>query len=442
MPQSFFRKEALDAAQRIQSLPRSMRVAPSATRVAAGLLALSVAAAVGVSAMVVVPVTVDGHGVLIDRSETLIAPIEAAAQGRVAAVHVAVGDAVSSGDAVLTLRFPEREAQIARARAELESARRSADRRARIRAAEAEAAETAYARRREALDDRIAHLAQQVAWLRSRRRDIEGLAESGTVARPVVLEARLREAETEDQLHRTRADRTALDTQRAEAAGRRELAALDDALEIEHRANELAALEASVAADAVLRAAADGVVASVNTRRGALAEPGAVLVELLDAPRDAGSPADGSRGAAASPALEAVVFVGLADGKRVAPGDRVLLAPASLPEGEHDRLVGSVIRVSQTPASRAALTAVLGSDALVDQVAAAGPSFEVTVRLEPGVDGGGYRWTTESPPALALSAGTPLDARLTVERSTVLALAVPALKRLVGEDGDAWAGGR
>ncbi|MCG8543071.1 MAG: hypothetical protein MJE12_02565, partial [Alphaproteobacteria bacterium] len=87
-------------------------------------------------------------------------------------------------------------------------------------------------------------------------------------------------------------------------------------------------------------------------------------------------------------------------------------------------------------ASSSRLQYVLGDDALARQIDEAGPTFEVSLALETLAGGSGYRWTTPRPPNVDLTPGTPLAGRVTVERTPLLALAVPALKRFFELDDD------
>jgi NHLM bacteriocin system secretion protein len=424
--ESFFRQEALDAVNSIEALPHTLTVTGPLTRQCVCGLVLALAGGVVWSAYVSVPIQISGHGVLVDRSGTLVAPITTQSEGYVAEVVVTVGDVVAAGQPLIRLRFPAREFELRKARGDLDAARRTAERKQVLRAAEAASDEQSYPLKVSALDTRTAGLERRIGWLNRRATDLEGLQAKGDTSTLAVINARVSAEEAADQLAQAQAERVTLDTLHTQSAAQREREALADKLEIEKLEQEHARLADSLANDAVLRGDSSGRVVNVNTRSGALVAPGQVVVDVLTA------------ATAQSGALEAVVFVPMAAGKRVKPGDRTLVTPASLPEGSHDRLVATVLSVSDIPASLASLRSMLGNDELATKSVEGGPPFAVRLALDMVPGQPGYAWTSARAPTVSLTPGTPLSARVTVEHTPLLALAVPALKRLIGLATDDW----
>ena len=81
---------------------------------------------------------------------------------------------------------------------------------------------------------------------------------------------------------------------------------------------------------------------------------------------------------------------------------------------------------------------MLGNDELATKSVEGGPPFAERLALEMVPGQPGYVWTSARAPAVSLTPGTPLSARVTVEHTPLLALAVPALKRLIGLATDDW----
>jgi hypothetical protein len=73
--------------------------------------------------------------------------------------------------------------------------------------------------------------------------------------------------------------------------------------------------------------------------------------------------------------LEALIFVALSEGKRVAKGDVVLIQPSSLPAGTHDRIRATVLDVSDAPVTSGGVKRTLGNDGLAAIATAGGPPF-------------------------------------------------------------------
>ena len=224
-----------------------------------------------------------------------------------------------------------------------------------------------------------------------------------------------------------RFEKASLQSNALEAEARRERERLSRVLKIEQAKIDLAAAEQNQAVRTVLTSPVDGVVAEIHTRVGEAVSTGEAIVVIT---AEAGGQVD---------ALEAVVFVPLAAGKRVSPGDRVLIAPASLPQGEHDRLLARVKTVSGTVSTRESLQSTLGSDQLVDLAVRDGPVFRLVVELEKKpASPSGLAWTSGTGPRLRLSRGTPVSGQITIEHSSLLALALPALRKLFDQGPSGW----
>ncbi|MCC5979090.1 MAG: NHLP bacteriocin system secretion protein [Salinarimonas sp.] len=428
MPKRFFRHEAIAASDRLDSLASSMRVTGSALRLAAFAFGALLIGGVVASAFIEVPIRVAGHGVLVDSSGRLLTPVLAPAQGYVQRIHVTIGDRVSPGDAMLEISLPEREVAIEDARRALDQAERMAHENARLRALDEEAQARSLAPRITSADERIVGLSQKLEWLSARVDDLTTLKAKGFTTERTLIEARIAREEAAEQLLDARAARAALDTEAEENASRREREKLADELAVERAEQALSSQVAQRDRYAVLRAPAAGRIAALDTALGALIEPGGRLVEILDIAADEAP-------------LEAIVFVSLADGKRLAPGDRTLIAPASLPEASRDRLVARVERISETPVAPETLAQLLGNADLARSASASGPPFAVTVSFERD-ESGDYAWTSRGVAPAILSAGTPLSADVTVERKPLLALGLPAIERLLGMRRDEWSGAR
>ena len=426
MTKGFFRQEALDAANRIEQLPHTLVVTGSLTRFTMGALALALAGAVTWSAFVHVPVQISGQGILVDRSGTLIAPTTSASQGYVTEVMVGIGDTVVAGQPLVRLNFPDRELEVRRAHAELAATRRDGDRKRVLRASDAASEGEVYKHKVTSLETRIAGLVRKVDWLEQRARDLAGLEAKGFSSAVTVMTARVAHEEAVDQLAQARAERISLDAVHQQSASQRERDLLADKFEVERLQEKLHALTATLAAEGELRADVAGQVASINTHHGALVASGQQVIDILSASRGDGR-------------LEAIVFVSMASGKRVKPGDEALIAPNSLPEGSHDRLIATVLSVSQIPVSRTTLRSLLGNDELADKAAQGGPPFAVRVALDALRGQQGYLWTSANASTVRLTPGTPLNAHVTVEHTPLLALAIPALKRFIGLTTEGWA---
>lgn len=414
-----FRQEAIDAQRRVDQLPSAMRVTNSLTMTAMAFLGLTLVGAVVWSGFVVVPVQIEGTGVFVDTSGEMLNAVRAPMDGVVDEILVAEGDYVSPGQVVARLRLPDRIAALAKAESNLATLQDKAARRRELQNAEAEMEAAMFAVRREALEQRIGGLRQQLVW----RRELEA-AQVTLTERGATTAVRLREAQiaTQEAVNELGAAQGELQKLLAEphlALMARDRDNLLDAQAIEQAAAEITALRSELRRGSELYSAVDGVVAELSVERHGLVSAGQPILSVM--------PEDFKK------VLDATTYVSMSDGKLVKIGDQVYLRPLSLPSREQGRIRGTVMEVSEAPVTEQALTRMLGNSALAAQTASAGSPFAVRVALhrDPSTFSG-YAWTSGDGPDMRLSPGTPLSSRITVERETLLTLALPAVRRLFG----------
>jgi HlyD family secretion protein len=364
---------------------------------------------------------------VVDRSGYLLTAVPASAGGFVEALKVRAGDHVVRGQEIGRLTLPEQSETITRLRGALEGLRRDDLAMAALAEQDRRSEQAVRDKNAANLDSRIASHDQRIGWLQQRQSAEAELLRKGISTETRILAARIALQEAVAERDQMRFERASLQSAALEAEARRERERLGRSLKIEQASIDLAAAEANQAVRQVLRAPVDGIVAEVPTRVGESVSSGEAIVVVMA--QEGGRAED----------LEAVLFVPLSAGKRVSPGDRVLLAPASLTQGEHDRLLGRVGAVSATVATRDALRSTLGSDQLAELAAREGPVFRLVIELEKR-DGDPSRlaWTSGEGPNLALSRGTPVSAQITTEHSSLLSLALPALRRLFDPAPSPW----
>lgn len=108
--------------------------------------------------------------------------------------------------------------------------------------------------------------------------------------------------------------------------------------------------------------------------------------------------------------LQAVLYVSLADGRRIQPGMQARLSPHTVRSEEFGMLLAEVTSVEPLPRNQADMMAVLDNDALVQSLSTAGLIIEV--RLDVARDATtptGYKWTSAAGPPAILWEGTISD---------------------------------
>jgi HlyD family secretion protein len=114
---------------------------------------------------------------------------------------------------------------------------------------------------------------------------------------------------------------------------------------------------------------------------------------------------------------EAVLYVSVADGKRIRPQMEARISPSTIRREEFGMLLAEVTSVNQIPSTQEEMLGILKNDALVQSLASSGAIIEVRLDLvEDESTPSGYAWTSaEGPPAL-LWEGTLSEGTIVVDR--------------------------
>jgi hypothetical protein len=121
--------------------------------------------------------------------------------------------------------------------------------------------------------------------------------------------------------------------------------------------------------------------------------------------------------------LQAVLYVSIADGKRVQPGMIARISPSTVRSEEFGMVLGTVTAVQQVPSTQAEMFVVLGNDALVQSLAATGAIVEVRLALQQDpTTASGYDWTSAGGPPARLWGGVLSDAYIVVNEQRPIEL--------------------
>jgi len=184
--------------------------------------------------------------------------------------------------------------------------------------------------------------------------------------------------------------------------------------EIRHRIREL---EARLESDSRILAPASGRVTELKVFEGAVIRQGTAIASIATEGR----------------ALQAMLFVPTADGKRVYPGMVVRVAPSSVKKEEYGALLGRIVEVSDYPATREGMLSILQNDQLVAAYSQEGAPYAARVDLQTDpATANGYKWTSGQGPPLRITAGTALEADITVSEDPPINLIIPFIRKQTG----------
>ena len=105
--------------------------------------------------------------------------------------------------------------------------------------------------------------------------------------------------------------------------------------------------------------------------------------------------------------LEAVMYVPLADGNKLAPGMNVQVTPSMVRQEEYGFMLGRVVSVGTFPLTYEGLVRTVGSDDLVQALNVGTAPIEVHIELVPdGSTTSGFQWSSPEGPPTTVESGT------------------------------------
>ncbi|HPY75773.1 MAG: NHLP bacteriocin system secretion protein [Planctomycetes bacterium] len=125
--------------------------------------------------------------------------------------------------------------------------------------------------------------------------------------------------------------------------------------------------------------------------------------------------------------LQAVVYFSLADGKKIKPGMRIRLNPATADRKRFGSLLATVNTVSIFPVSTELVAKVIGNAGLAETLTANGHQIEIIADLSQNENG--YIWDETDGPSIPISAGTMASALINLEEKKPIEFIIPLLSK-------------
>lgn len=410
-----FRKTALDKLASPEQLDSLITVADTKGWIAAIGLVVVLAAALGWGIFGSVPTEVDAQGILVSQGGRIV-PARASASGTVRTILVHTGEHVVRGQEVAEIGQDSLMLQLADARQVVAERRQVLAARKAASTAEMAAFEANAAQRRKAFQQVLALTAAQLDRLQKQLQIRERLRAQNLVTADRVEQTRSEIASALEAASDARAHLTEIEAdrlkERMDAA--REVSALTQSLgDAERHVHDL---QARLSETSVVRAPETGRVTEVTVSDGELVTASTLILNVESAGRT----------------LQAVVYVPTLHGKQVRPGMRARLAVSTVREEQYGTLAGTVASIAAFPATPQGMAAVLQNPALATSFATSGAPYEARIDLIPADTPTGYRWTSGRGPAVDLTSGTTLTAKIVVRNDAPINLIIPFIKSQIG----------
>ena len=413
-----FRQVSLDRLASPEQLDRLLQVTRPRGWIALAALGLLVGSAVVWGFEGQIPSRVAGQGILLRSGGVL--EIAAGASGRISDVAVNVGDTVREGQVVARIAQPDILNRIRQVRLALDNLRLEH----RLTATHTQKAidlELAQiVERRAGLKQSIEASAASLAWLRERMATQQQLVDQGRLTEQAVMETRRQIQTTEEQIRAARHELAELRLQQLGAEARSTRALQTSEYEVARARTELSQLEREMKQMTEVVSTFTGRVIEIMTEKGDIVGPGQPLLRL-------------DRTGRTVTALEAMIYVPSADGKRIRSGMEVRIAPASVAPEEYGYLLGTVTYVSDFPTTARAIQRTLRNPELVAALSGGDAPYEVRadLRIDPST-ASGYRWSSSGGPPIEILTGTLCGVLITVDRRRPIDLVIPMVREQLG----------
>ena len=469
MANPIFRQESLSRLQSPEELDQLLVVVNRKAWLILGTLAFVCFAGVAWSVLGLIPVRVDGIGVLVNPGN--VKGIQSPASGQVTSIAMRVGSIVATGTVLASLDQPELRKELDQLRTkrettlvfqksatELDAKRRDLELRSfesqrSFIAAEVEKSTALSAR---VIEKESSFSAEQKKNLDKTRRlttllnvtlqkqlnTLQALRAEGLSTQDLVVGAESNMADSEIRLASLEVqqkelemgilqrERTQIDNENRLADLALDLMKLDISVqrlqqELEQgsqtRRNELVEIDNAIARlelrldrESQIVSDCDGIILDVSIQPGQVIGLGTRCGTIERADPDG--------------RLTNLAFFSVLDGKRVSVGDSVRVTPSTVQREREGSIVGLVQRVSAFPVTQESVISEIGNAEIASSLLKQGGVIEVEVELERDSSAfSGFKWTSRGPDKL-FTAGTTTSVRITIERRAPITYLLPILR--------------
>jgi HlyD family secretion protein len=410
-----FRPEAVGSFATQGDYKDALKVMRPALWGAGALVAVTIVGGLVWSAYFTVPVAVSGQGIFL--SSGGVADVVANANGQIHDLTAAPGDIVKPDTVVAHLAQPDVALDLSVARGQLADAERNLSELERFQKQNLTTRDAAREARLGSLGQRVKALTERRDVISAQREDLARLVKAGVLTRDRLLNSdqeilRINSeiADAQDELiglqsnaaiEATSEERERLEANRAVVEARRRVDALLEKLD----------------RMGVVRTPFGGRVVEAKANVGQMVQAGTPVLTLERA-----LPGE------VHPKPVVIAYVGASDGKKIAPGMEVEISPSTTLREEDGFIRGVVTHVSDVPSSSAGLLRTLQNDRLVQNfVQTLVAPFEVTIALKTGPNGV-LEWSSPRPSPPVIDSGTLAGIQIRIRSTSLLALAIPALR--------------
>lgn len=409
-------------------LDQVIRVARFPHWLALSALFLVLGAAIAGSVLVPVPVTVRGHGILIN-SEGIL-NVTSNTQGRLLGLYVEPGRLVDAGEMVARIEQPQLWQDLLNRRAELLEMRRRRDTIRDFHDRKTSTQMDTLTDRRRALEERQVFAEDHLGLMEEELQGELRLFGQGIVSERQVTESKRRVNQAKQELTSIDNELRFLHQLIVDAELEQERELLDIGLEISDLERVVQSLDERYRRQSEVKSPYTGRVVELSRNVGEIVDKNGLLFSLL--PTTSTELHQVSE--LGDDELIAVIYVPPSEGKKVRRGMDVQLELTPVKREEFGFMLGQVASVAEVPSTTEGMMRILKNRQLVDQLSGTQAPFEVRVALSrDDATFTGYAWSSSSGPEVEINVGTLCVGDVITRRERPVTLLIPALKRLFND---------
>lgn len=412
MKKNIYRQQALERLSSPERLNQMVQIAPPKAWLALiGLVGVFIALGFW-SFLGELPKNVNGRGILIQAGG--ITEVASLSAGKIEQILYKEGDMIAEGDVIAIISQPELEMQLQNAASKLEELNEQY-----LKLASFD--EEDYKRKRELLEKKqdiqlqtIKANNERLLFINEQIGNQKQLLDEGLITKETLNNTKQLYFEIQQQIDILRNELKSINLDLFEFSKKNEIDLTKLKSEIFELERHIKEISAKFLLTSSIKSPYDGRVVELLVNAGRVVKYGDNVISM--------------EVATVSRALEAVIYMPPSDGKKVEEGMRVKISPSTVEVEEYGYILGTVVHVSDYPASIEGMERFLGNTDLAKALSGDEPPIAIFVDLEQDTASvSQYKWTSVGPPT-QIKSGTFCNGYITIEKQRPITLLFPRLK--------------
>lgn len=361
-----------------------------------------------------VPTNVTGQGVLMVKQGSMYTATAPEGSGRVAKIMVIPGDSVKKGQVIAELEQADLRKQVSVSEDYLAQLKMERDRLSELSKEMVKQRQELIVEQNKILKKSISVETQNLESLKDLVKLKEKAYAKGIVIKEGVVDAKTEFNRSRVAIEQYRDRITQNHIDESDYIDRWQQQIRDLNLKIDEAVFQFNTLQEKLSISNIVHSPADGMVIGLQTSIGSMVKGGSPVISI----------------ASLGEGMDVVTFVPVQDGKRIKPGMTALISPSTIKREEFGSIHGEVKTVSQFPATKKAMMAVLQNAHLVDFLSKQGPPITVRIRLKEDPETySRFAWSSSKGPQQRVTPGSLASVRITVREQRPLSLVIPAFRK-------------